>query len=609
MNARVRTARPSDRSTLLVWSLVCGLGLFLIECVYLYVKQGPFFGALGWWVVPLVAAYLGTAFLLAFALGGRNCRWRAFGFIAFVFFAIESTKMFVISAPLLRGPMTLGGFALGSLLLFTGLVAVARRLRLDPSVLFWLVWVYSASCYAVAFQWRTAGGELAVFLRSPSVLLVVAAAAVAFLLVLWISRQARRSLVVGTVVAVISAATLAAMPGSASKVRGGETAADDTLPDIYIASFDALGRDVLAHYCEASDGAAARLCARGLHFQNIVADGLATYEILSANTFGGRSSSRCEDSLAGLAAARGYETSMWLGRKGVRIDGADCYGHYFSGGGRDMATRFALPAVADHVWKSLYTGGADSREEFIESPAMLSALNARLATPHPQLAYLHFLDLHAPYMPSSAPEPDAHEEKMSRFMDSCYRAGCDLEVNDSLIAYAKASFEDSLADVDRQLARLLEIAESRPRPYVLVLTADHGELFGEYNGFGHTGGFVPELLSVPFVVYDSRYDYGGAEDCSVALSSHALHSFVQHEVANQGPIQLDTLLSENSSVEIRDSLGVAVLDVASEELRFRIAERMLEQSGTSRNVHTQQEGVLSYPVRACGEATERGVSD
>jgi hypothetical protein len=83
----------------------------------------------------------------------------------------------------------------------------------------------------VAFQWRTAGGELAVFLRSPSVLLVVAAAA--FLLVLWISRQARRSLVVGTVVAVISAATLAAMPGSASNVRGGETAADDTLPDIY----------------------------------------------------------------------------------------------------------------------------------------------------------------------------------------------------------------------------------------------------------------------------------------------------------------------------------------------------------------------------------------
>ena len=67
---------------------------------------------------------------------------------------------------------------------------------------------------------------------------------------------------------------------------------------------------------------------------------------------------------------------------------------------------------------------------------------------------------------------------------------------------------------------------------------------------------------------------------------------------------LDTLLSEKSTVEIRDSLGVAVLDVASEELRFRIAERMLEQSGTSRNVHTQQEGVLSYPVRACGEARE-----
>ena len=193
---------------------------------------------------------------------------------------------------------------------------------------------------------------------------------------------------------------------------------------------------------------------------------------------------------------------------------------------------------------------------------------------------------------------------MNRFMDSCYRVGCDLEVNDSLIAYAKSSFEDSLADVDRQLARLLEIAESRSRPYVLVLTADHGELFGEYNGFGHTGGFVPELLSVPFVVYDSRYDYGGAEDCSLALSSHALHSFVQYEVVNQAPIQLDALLSPQPSVEVHDSLGVGALDVARGELRFRIAERMLEQSGTSRNVHTQREGALSYPVRACGGARE-----
>lgn len=604
-----RISDRSDRTKLLVWSLFFGLGLLLIESIYLYCKQGPFFGALASWVVPLTAAYLGVPLLLAFSLGGRVSLWKVFAIIAVIFYGIESTKMFVISAPLLGSPTALGAFVLVSLLMLVALLFISKRLSLDPSILVWFVWVYSASCYAVGFQWRTVGGDMAVFLRSPSVLAIVAVGAIGLLCVVWISRQARRSFVAGALGLAAATVVVTVMAGSASTGRGVESAADDRLPDIYVASFDALGREDFDRCCAASDGAAARICSRGLHFENIVADGLATYEILRANTYGGRSNSSCEDSLVGLAAAHGYDTSMWLGRKGVRIEGADCYDHYFSGRGRDIATRFALPAVTDHVWKALYSGRVDSREEFIESQTMLSELSARLSSQRPHFAYLHFLDLHAPYRPSSLTEPSAHEEKMGRFMHSCYRVGCDLSANEALIAYAKLSFERSLPDIDRHLSQLLEIAESRKRPYVLIVTADHGELFGQYDGFGHTGGFVPELLSVPFVVYDSRYDYRASQDCALALSSSALQSLVQRTLANDLELEPGTLLGLASSVEVHDSLGVATIEARTEEIRFRISERMLEQSGTSRNVHLQREGTLHYPVRSCAEKMKPELTD
>jgi hypothetical protein len=601
MNTFARTDGWSDRTSLLVWSLVFGFGLFMVESVYLYCKQGPFFGALGSWTVPLIVAYLGLPFVLALILGGRIAPWRAFAIIAVTLYAIESVKMFVISAPLLGSPFAVGGFVLVSLVMFAVLLLVAKGLSLEPSVLFWFVWVYSASCYAVANQWRSVGGNMAVFLTSPSVLAIAGLGAIAWFCSLWISRKPRRSLLSGVLLLMLSTPTLGALANSASSVRGIEAPADETLPDIYVASFDALGRDVFERYCRASAGAAARICARGLHFPNIVADGLATYEILRANTYGDRFISRCEDSLPGMAAARGYASSMWLGRRGVRIQGADCYGHYSSGLGADLATRFAIPAVAAQVWQSLSTGSVDPREEFIDSRTMLSELKARSSSPRPQLAYLHFLDLHAPYRPGGSADPDLDEEKMQRFMASCYRVGCDLAASQQLIAHAKSSFERLLPDVDRHLADLLEIAESRGRPFVLVVTADHGELFGEYGGFGHTGGFVPELLSVPFVVYDSRTEYRAHRDCALALSSDALRKFVQYTLANEGPIEPGTLLRAATSVDVRDSLGVATIDAAREEIRFRIDDRMIEQAGTSRNVHSAQRGSLQYPVARCDE--------
>jgi len=596
--------RRSGKTTLLLWSLLLGLGSFLIESLYLYFKQGPFFGALGAWGVPVVAAYLGIGLVLALALRQRVSAWSAFAIVAVVFYGIESTKMFVISAPLLGSPSTVGGFALASFMVFAGLVAVAKRLSLDPSILIWFVWVYCATCYATAFQWQSAGGSLTAFLTSSPVLTIAAAGAAAFLVVIWITRQPHRSLVTSVILFAFVAVIIGTMSNTGSNIQAAQKGTDAKRPDIYVASFDALGRDVLRRYCDASAGAAARICERGLHFPNTIADGLATYEILRANTFGGRSYSRCEDSLPGMAAAQAYETSMWLGRKGVRIRGADCYGYYFSGRGVDIATRFALPAVAEHLSGALRSGGADSREEFVDSSVMLSELRAHQSAEYPHFAYLHFLDLHAPYRPSSVAEPEEHADKIRRFMGSCYRVGCDLSANDSLIAYAKESFERSLPEVDRHLAQLFEIAESRGRPYLVVLTADHGELFGEHDGFGHTGGFVPELLSVPFVVYDSRHDYRAANDCSLALTSSALRSFFQRELGNAGVVEPGGALDTASSVEIHDSLGVATLDASSEEIRFRISEPMLKQSGTSRNVHLKQKGTLPYPLEDCGETED-----
>ena len=100
---------------------------------------------------------------------------------------------------------------------------------------------------------------------------------------------------------------------------------------------------------------------------------------------------------------------------------------------------------------------------------------------------LHQLGQHAPYTFYSGEKEDDFQENYARSLD-----------------YSFAFYR-----------RLIESLEKRRRPYVLIVTSDHGEFRGRKGRWGHNT-FAPEVYRVPLFVR-----FGGGEDSDVdTVHSH-----------------------------------------------------------------------------------------
>jgi arylsulfatase A-like enzyme len=102
----------------------------------------------------------------------------------------------------------------------------------------------------------------------------------------------------------------------------------------------------------------------------------------------------------------------------------------------------------------------------------------------PFFCYLHIGDTHMPYGGDIIPK-DAIDG---------YNTGketiCDMEK-------LKEMQREEIAFVDIQVGRILKLA---PKGTMVVITSDHGELFGEEHKFGHGCAFHEKAFEVPLIV-------------------------------------------------------------------------------------------------------------
>lgn len=117
-------------------------------------------------------------------------------------------------------------------------------------------------------------------------------------------------------------------------------------------------------------------------------------------------------------------------------------------------------ARADHVDR-------DETAQTVAAERELDALTARGAIP--AMVWVHYFDVHAPYQG---------------------RGATDLE-----------RYDDAVRHVDRGVARLVTYARRALHDRVIVvLTADHGEEFGEHGGVYHGSTLYEEQVRVPLVI-------------------------------------------------------------------------------------------------------------
>lgn len=135
---------------------------------------------------------------------------------------------------------------------------------------------------------------------------------------------------------------------------------------------------------------------------------------------------------------------------------------------------------------------------------------ARRDVERPFFVFLNYLDAHSPY---ELPETALHrfgnppEDDRDTDMLADWTVVSQLRPSDRQVALLRDAYDNCVADLDEQLGRLIDALTRRgvlDRTW-LVITADHGESFGEHPGvYRHGSSLYQTELHVPLLVVPPR---------------------------------------------------------------------------------------------------------
>ena len=130
----------------------------------------------------------------------------------------------------------------------------------------------------------------------------------------------------------------------------------------------------------------------------------------------------------------------------------------------------------------------------------------------PFFVFINYMDAHIPYVP---PQPffGMFRSGKGGVPPAAERA--------SDVFRSRDSYDGSIAYLDDQVGRLLDELRRRGQMEntLVIVTADHGELFGEHGLVGHGNSLYMPLLHVPLVVsFPGRVPRGRTVPGSVSLA-------------------------------------------------------------------------------------------
>lgn len=179
----------------------------------------------------------------------------------------------------------------------------------------------------------------------------------------------------------------------------------------------------------------------------------------------------------------------------------------------------------------------------------------------PFFTWLHFMDVHYPFMPPDRDLRDLGVEPLSsrRVADLNGRMQEDpASLSEDDVADLRDLYYGELRFTDRQIGRLLDRLEELGlrEETAVVFTADHGEAFGEHDRFGHHPYLYDELLRVPLVV--SAPELGDATvDSQVSLIDVGPTIYDLVDVPTPEAVQGESLLPLAEGTETEDRVAIS----------------------------------------------------
>lgn len=213
--------------------------------------------------------------------------------------------------------------------------------------------------------------------------------------------------------------------------------------------------------------------------------------------------------------------------------------------------------------------------------------------PEPFFVYAHLPSPHYPYRPparfveSFFDTVELTAAAVRGLSDRVYtgsegikrRMASGLDLSAAQLAGIEALYDGEIRYVDSVARQLVSAARSASdRPLLVVVTGDHGELFGEYGLIGHNLALHDGLIRVPMLV--SGLD--GIEDGPDTLSQHIDLTFTVAAVTDVLNDQFEGRdLREDDRPYAISQRGLAHLDAYTEHDPGFDANRFFEQPFTS----------------------------
>ncbi|WP_247730117.1 sulfatase [Halovivax limisalsi] len=170
--------------------------------------------------------------------------------------------------------------------------------------------------------------------------------------------------------------------------------------------------------------------------------------------------------------------------------GAKAHAKLASGEGADSKT----PAVIDRTRSFVEASGSDEG----------------------WFAFVNLMDAHLPYYPPASTKdrfaPDVDPDDVCQ-NSKAYNAGA-REIDDAEWDDIRALYDAEIAHMDAELGRLFDWLRDTGRwdETAVIVAADHGELHGEHDLYGHEFALYEQLIAVPLLVKHPDLGAGRRDD-------------------------------------------------------------------------------------------------
>jgi phosphoglycerol transferase MdoB-like AlkP superfamily enzyme len=111
----------------------------------------------------------------------------------------------------------------------------------------------------------------------------------------------------------------------------------------------------------------------------------------------------------------------------------------------------------------------------------------------PLFLFAHLMDSHTPFKHSPIDGSRRRGRRIEFPMEG-------MEISAEEAEDVVARYDGGIRSADAQAGRLIAWLERRGRPFLAIVTSDHGESLGESGRWFHGGSLAPELLAVPLLV-------------------------------------------------------------------------------------------------------------